>query len=101
MKKVIQHKPKGLRIEIEKLEGQFEIPNVKKMQEELLHMFNNPKDYTCLSQDDIDKIFGPWVNLSPKDKAHATAKRTFIKIKETMFVDDDSNCPEFDNAEDF
>lgn len=87
MKKVIDSKPKGLLAEIKILEKQYDVSTVKEIQDKLLLMLDNYKDYPCLSQAYIDNLFGKWLKLSPIDKGHATAKKNFIRISEMMFVD--------------
>lgn len=97
MKKVIEKPPKSLRIDIDSLSKRFDIPNVGKIQKELKDMLDNPKNYTCLSEDYIDKMFGNWIKPSPGN-SHAPTKETVIRIKEKMFQDN-SDCPEIKDSD--
>lgn len=88
--KVKQHEQKSLEVKIKNLQN--ENIRAKDIQEKLLDVYENRIKYKCLSQDEVDAIFGHWDDLNETDVSLVGVKKTIIDIKEMMF-DDDDECP--------
>lgn len=92
MKKVIESKPPYILEWINSLDGTG-YTGAKEIQSVTLDMLNNPKDHTCLSEHDIEHIFGRW-GKGTSGGGFGEIKPIIKNIREKMFVDDkDPNCP--------
>ena len=83
--RVKQHEQKSLEVKIKNLRKENE--HAKNIQEKLLDVYVNRTNHTDLSKDEVDAIFGNWVNLNESDKPLVGVKKTIIDIKEMMFED--------------
>ena len=96
--RVKPHEVKGLLILIGIVDSLNSRKEVKTIQEELLKILKDPKQYRCWSKDEIDSLFigtsgGDWSD--EKDgHAYGAIKPTFKIIKDLMFKED-SECTEF------
>lgn len=81
--RVKQHEQKSLEVKIKNLLKENE--RTENIQKKLLDMYENRTNYTDLSQDEVDSVFGNW--LKETDSSLIGVKKTIVNIKKMMFED--------------
>jgi len=101
--RVKRHKVNALDILINIIDSLYCNEEVETIRDNLLERLNNPKNYTCLSQDDIDDIFKPkkedWADITDIEGPYGAIKPVLKVIKNLMFEDDP--CPEIKGSDHF
>lgn len=84
--KVVTDKPEYILEWIKSLD-KFNSPSVEKIQTALLNMLNNPTKHTCLSEKELDEIFGTWDHVDHSGGAYGFIKCTANCIRKKMFIE--------------
>jgi len=95
---------KSLQILIDVVDSLHSHEEVKQIQGRLQKRLNDPGKYGCWPKAEIDEIFigpsgGDWSDDTDK-RGYSAIKPVFRLIKDLMFKEN-SECPEFDDPENF